>query len=144
MTDPNMVNSRRIMIVSADEFVREEIEMALAGAGHMIQSTATGHDALRRLGDELSDLLIVDFKMPQMDGAQLYRRMLARWPIAGPRVLFLSGYADIGGYETDPEVLAVPLLFQPFTLGELFTAVNRALETSEPCRILVSPRTPLR
>jgi CheY-like chemotaxis protein len=144
MTDPNMVNPRRIMVVSADEFIREGIEMALMGAGHIIQSTATGHDALRRLGDEVSDLLIVDFKMPEMDGAQLYRRLIARWPTGGPRVLFLSGYADIGGYETDPEVLAVPLLFKPFTLGELFTAVNRALETSEPCRILIGPRTPRR
>jgi CheY-like chemotaxis protein len=143
MTDPSMVTSRHIMIVSADDFVREEIEMALAGAGHMIQSTATGADALRRLGDEFSHLLIVDFKMPQMDGAQLYRRLLARWPAGGPRVLFLSGYVDIGGYESDPEVLAVPLLFKPFTPGELFTAVNRALETSEPCRILIGPRTPL-
>jgi DNA-binding NtrC family response regulator len=142
MTDMGVVNARRIMIVTDDDVVRDSVEIGLADAGHTIRFTAGAHDALRWLGDGPWDLLIVDFKLPEMDGAQLYRRMLARCPTGRPRVLFVSGY-DCSGYETDPEVLAVPLLFKPFTVGELSTAVQRTLETSEPCRISIGTRTPL-
>lgn len=123
------VGALRIVIVDDDAFVREGIEMTLEVAGHRIRSTGNGHDALRWLEDERCDLLILDFNMPEMDGPQLYRRVLARRPTSAPRVLFVSGSARISGYEDDPDVLAVPLLVKPFTAGDLFTAVDRALET---------------
>jgi CheY-like chemotaxis protein len=134
---------RRIVIVDDDDFVRESMEMILEGVGHRIRSTASGHEALRWLEEEPCDLLIVDFKMPEIDGPDLYRQVLARWPVGGPRVLFVSGYAEVSGYERDPEVLAVPLLFKPFTLGDLFTAVDRALRSFEPCRVSIAPRPAL-
>jgi CheY-like chemotaxis protein len=58
-----------------------------------------------------------------------------------PRVLFVSRYAEVSASEHDPDVLAVPLLVKPFSLRELFTAVNRALETPEPCRRLIDTAT---
>lgn len=122
------VGDLRIVIVDDDDFVREGMEMTLEVAGHRIRSTGSGHEALRWLEDELCDLLILDFNMPEMDGPQLYRRVLARCPTSAPRVLFVSGYAEVSGYEDDPDVLAVPRLVKPFTAGDLFTAVNRALE----------------
>jgi CheY-like chemotaxis protein len=134
-------HTRRIVIVDDDDFVRDGIEMTLEVAGHRIRSTGSGHEALRWLEDERCDLLIVDFNMPEMDGPQLYRRVLARWPTNAPRVLFVSGYAEVSASEHDPDVLAVPLLVKPFSLGELFTAVNRALETPEPCRRLIDTAT---
>jgi two-component system response regulator ResD len=143
MTDIGAVNARRIMIITDDDVVRDSVEMGLADAGYTIRSTASGHDALRWLGEEPWDVLVIDLKLPGMDGAQLYRRVLARCPMGRPRVLFVAGYDDCSGYESDPEVLAVPLLFKPFTGGELFAAVQRILETTEPCRILIGPRPPL-
>jgi DNA-binding response OmpR family regulator len=118
-----------IVIVDGDDFVREGMGMTLEVAGHRIRSTGSGHEALRWLEDEPCDLLIVDFNMPGMNGPELYRRVLARWPTSAPRVLFVSGDAEVSGYEHDPDMLAVPRLVKPFSLGELSTAVTRALET---------------
>ena len=86
-------NTWRIVLVDDDDFVREGMEMSLEGAGHRIRATGSGGEALRWLEDEPCDLLIVDFSMREMDGPELYRRVLARWPARAPRVLFVSGYA---------------------------------------------------
>ena len=124
----NSVDARRIVIVDDDDCVREGMAMTLEVAGHRIRSTGSGHEALRWLVEEPCYLLIVDFNMPQIDGPELYRRVLARWPDSAPRVLFVSGYAEVSAYESDPDVLAVPLLVKPFSLGDLIAAVTRALE----------------
>ena len=125
----NRVDARRIVIVDDDDCVREGMEMTLEVAGYQIRSTRSGAEALRWLEDEPCDLLIVDFNMPEMAGPALYRRVLARWPTSAPRVLFVSGDAEVSGYEHDPDVLAAPRLVKPFSLGDLFSAVTRALET---------------
>jgi len=137
----NSPEARRIVIVDDDENVREGMEMTLEVAGHQVRSTSSGHEALRWLEDEPCDLLIVDFSMREMNGPELYRRVFARWPASAPRVLFVSGYGEIPRYENDPDVLAVPLLVKPFSLGELLSAVTRAFETPEPRRILIDTGT---
>jgi len=117
------------------------MEMTLEVVGYQIRATRSGPECLRWLEDEPCDLLIVDFSMPEMDGPELYRHVHARWPTRAPRMLFVSGYGEIPRHESDPGVLAVPLLVKPFSLGDLIAAVTRALETPEPCRILIDTGT---
>lgn len=135
------VDARRTVIVDDDDCVREGIEMTLEVAGHQIRSTGSGHEALRWLEEEPCDLLIVDFHMPEMDGPELYRRVLARWPTSAPRVLFVSGYGEVPRHENDPEVLVAPRLVKPFSLSDLIGAVTRALETPIPCRTVIETGT---
>jgi DNA-binding NtrC family response regulator len=121
---------QHIIVVDDDECVRETLEIALAGAGHSVRATERGSEALQWLDEEPCHLLIMDLKMPEIDGPALYKQVLTRWPMAAPRVLFVSGYADLGPYHDDPMVRGVPVLFKPFTLSDLFSAVHRALATS--------------
>jgi len=136
----NRVDARRIVIVDDDDCIREGIEMTLETVGHRIRSTNNGDEALRWLEDEPCDLLIVDFSMPEMNGAEFYRRVLARWPTSPPRILFVSGYGEIPPYENDPDVLAAPRLVKPFSLGDLIGAVTRALETPIACATFETSR----
>jgi CheY-like chemotaxis protein len=72
----------------------------------------------------------MDLKMPEIDGPALYKQVSTRWPVAAPRALFVSGYADLGPYHDDPMIRGVPVLFKPFTLSDLFSAVHQALASS--------------
>lgn len=126
---PSQSTTARIVIVDDDEYVREVTEMVLSGAGHSVRSTASGLEALRFLEEESCDLLIVDLRMPEIDGAALHREIVARWPHDGPRVLFVSGQAD-ATRESTVGPLDAPVLVKPFTLDELHAAVARLLTAS--------------
>ena len=141
----DLAAAQRILIVTADHSVGDAMELlvVLQGGGPLIRCTPSGHDLLRWIHEDATcDLLIVDFNTADMTGPVLYRRLLARWPGACPPVLFVSDDMDVNGYAQDLEVLAVPLLFKPFSIGELSAAVHRALAATQPRRTLISPRTP--
>ncbi|HWP74946.1 MAG TPA: response regulator [Methylomirabilota bacterium] len=115
----------RIVVVDDDDHVREVTEMVLAGAGHSVRATPNGLEALRWLEEEPWDLLILDMRMPEIDGPALYREVLARWPRAASHVLFVSGMTE----RPPDRPLDVPVLVKPFSLEELLAAVARVLAT---------------
>lgn len=117
----------RIILVEDDPFNRETIQVVLEGAGHVVRATDRGSQALEWIDEGPCDLLIMDLRMPEMDGPTLYRRVKERGPVSAPRMLFVSGYADVGSFDGDRDLREVPLLFKPFTLSDLFAAVHRAL-----------------
>jgi two-component system NtrC family sensor kinase len=119
----------RVVVVDDDDYVREVTEMVLAGAGHSVRATANGFEALRWLEEQPWDLLILDLRMPEIDGPTLYREVLARWPAAASHVLFVSGVAEIPHYDDTVKTLNVPVLVKPFTLDALRAAVARVLAT---------------
>ncbi len=108
---------------------RDVMAMILDGMGYRVKATGNGFEALRWLEDQAYDLLVLDLKMPEIDGPTLYREGLARWPTGGPRALFGSGFAETAYYEDALKAHAVPVLLTPFTLNELHGAVERVLAT---------------
>lgn len=119
----------RVVIVEDDDYVREITEMILAGAGHAVRATSNGYEALRWLEEQPCELLILDLRMPKIDGLTLYREVLARWPTGGPRVLFVSGFTEAAAYEGPLKTLDAAVLVKPFSLEALTRAVERALGT---------------
>lgn len=119
----------RVVVVDDDDEVREVTEMVLAGAGHSVRATANGFEALRWLEEQPWDLLILDLRMPEIDGPTLYREVLTRWPAAASRVLFVSGVAELPHHDDTMKALNVPVLFKPFTLDALRAEVTRILAT---------------
>ena len=115
-----------IILVDDDDNVREVAEMVLSGAGHMVRATSSGFEALRWMEEEPCDLLIADLKMPEIDGPTLCAEVLARWPTAGPRIMFLSGFADAAAYGAEV-ACGASVLLKPFSLEALRAAVTRAL-----------------
>ena len=116
----------QIILVEDDDQVREVAELVLSGAGHTVRATASGFEALRWMEEEPCDLLITDLKMPEIDGPTLCTEVLARWPAGGPRIIFLSGFADAAAYGAEVSCGA-SVLFKPFSVEDLRAAVTRAL-----------------
>lgn len=116
-----------MVVVDDDDEVREVTEMILAGAGYSVRATANGFEALRWLEEQPWDLLILDLRMPEIDGPTLYREVLARWPAAASHVLFVSGVAEMPHHDDTVKALNIPVLLKPFTLDALRAAVARVL-----------------
>lgn len=125
------VRAGRVLVVDDDDYVRDVTGMILEEMGYQVRTTGSGFEALRWLDQESYDLLVLDVKMPEVDGPSLYRAVVARWSEAAPRVLFISGFGEAA---CDSGALTVPadvaLLFKPFTLDELQAAIDRVLPTA--------------
>jgi CheY-like chemotaxis protein len=108
---------RRILLVDDDELIRAAIPAMLEALGHEVHTAAGGREALECLAGGLEvDLVILDMKMPDMDGAQTLPRLLALRP--GQEVLLATGHSD-----QDPRALMagrpnVTMIQKPFTLQE--------------------------
>ena len=113
-----------ILLVDDEDVVRSATMAMLRDLGHSVTEASGGSDALERLSTGLQpDVLITDFKMPRMSGAELADHVRRKWP-ALP-LLIVTGY--IGD---DKEVKGIPVLAKPFRQADLAAAVIDVVRTS--------------
>jgi len=89
---------RTILLVDDDPRVREVTALTLDALGYQVREAESGSDALSKLDDGI-DLLLADFAMPGMNGAELAQAARQRYPELP--VVFVTGYAEIGGLDAD-------------------------------------------
>lgn len=112
-----------IMVVDDDRHVRRFIGDSLRNLGYRISEAADGAEALAKLRTARIDLLVIDFAMPGMNGAEVARKAQLQQPDL--RVLMVSGYADSAAIEG--ALGKTRLLRKPFAAGELGSAVAEVL-----------------
>ncbi|HEY5756549.1 MAG TPA: response regulator [Steroidobacter sp.] len=117
-----------VLVVDDDRLVRRFMSESLRSLGYEVRDTDNGVDALLLLDAQRFDLLLADFAMPGMNGADLARAAQMKQP--GLRVLIVSGYADSAAVEA---VLGTNRqLRKPFDMAELGAAVAELLRSREP------------
>lgn len=119
--------SSKILVVDDETCILKMMELALTNAGYDVTTANSPRSALDIYGTGANfDLVITDFKMPEMNGIEMEAEILKRDPSA--KVLLVSGY---GGIETALEGLnkgAIDFLRKPFAPDALRNAVRSALE----------------
>lgn len=116
----------RILVVDDDDGVRELIELALDGQGHVVDSVGNGHTALAQLARHAYDLVLCDVDMPDLDGRVVYRA-IQQQPPPRPAVVFITGYAVAGAYEEFLRTAQAPVVGKPFEINVLRQIVRRML-----------------
>jgi CheY-like chemotaxis protein len=118
----------RVLIVDDTDIVRKALEKALQRMGHSAVSTSDSVEALALAVRDPPDLALVDYRMPRMDGAELWEEMRASLGERCPKVLFVSA--------TPPDVVAKGVervgkpagyMKKPFHLDDLARLVTDAL-----------------
>jgi PAS domain S-box-containing protein len=115
--------SASILVVDDDPDVREFIAEALAEDGFRVRNCADGRKALEEFAADRPDLVVLDFVMPAMSGAEVASRMLGDVP--GQKILFVSGYSETEAIKSIAP--NSPLLPKPFRSDALCRAVRKAL-----------------
>ena len=114
----------RILVVDEDQSARDLMVSSLRAAGHDVDPTSNGSEALRLLGRQWYDLMVSNLKMPELDGPSLYSAVTLRWPPGPPHVLFASALAGTSGYEG---FLKARVQAKPLKVGALRLTVRRIL-----------------
>jgi CheY-like chemotaxis protein/two-component sensor histidine kinase len=113
----------RVLIVDDDRLVRRFMRDSLRSLDYLVADAENGEQALAALESERFDLLLVDFAMPGMNGADVARAAQNRQPTI--KVLVVSGYADTAAVEA--ALGNARLLRKPFDVAELRAAVADTL-----------------
>ncbi len=84
---------KRILVVDDDEGVRDAIKMTLEYEGYACVFARSGQEGLELIGEASPDLVLLDVKMPGMDGLEVLRRMQDRGDTVP--VIVISGHGTI-------------------------------------------------
>ncbi len=119
-----MDRSHEILVVDDDDDIRETVRALLEAEGYRVRTAENGADALAKLEERPSDVVLLDVRMPVMDGTELRRRLLGSASLRDVPIVFMSAYADLDEIARDLQV--EQRLCKPFDLEDLHAAVERA------------------
>jgi len=115
----------RILLVDDELNVLKSLKRVLVRSGYDVITASTGFEALEILAANQIEIVITDFRMPQMNGADLLRQVKINWPDCVN--LVLSGYAD---FKSVVELLNQGLVFRflekPWVDSELLENISEA------------------
>lgn len=117
-----------VLICDDTEIVRKALELAVKRMGHSAVSTADPSEALAMARRNPPDLAVLDYRMPGMDGAELFQEMASALGDRCPRLVMVSAspVEDVAR-----EIAAVGLtaahVRKPFHLDELARVLGEQL-----------------
>jgi DNA-binding NtrC family response regulator len=122
----------RILVVDDEPALRRTLERALHSLDYDVVSVGDPHLVYELLDAADYDLVMLDIHLPQMSGDTLAIALLRRWPRLMGRVLLMTGDPWALRASWPEELRQCPMLFKPFTLDALASAVRTALAAHMP------------
>ncbi len=127
-TSSNFVSKKTILMVD-DEYINLLcFSDFLSEAGYEIRIATNGKFALSSIQKARPDLLILDVKMPGMDGYQVYQALKLDEYTRDIPVIFLSGMDRTMDNTEDLATNNVDYLLKPVDLQDLLTHIQQALK----------------
>ncbi|EKD24084.1 MAG: Sensor protein [uncultured bacterium] len=115
-----------IIEVIATVLERDHIEALIANSGQ---------EAIAMAKEHKPDLILLDFKMPDMDGAETYAKLKEDDTTKDIKVVFLTAFGNIKKLELDPKLIALieqtPIIQKGGDIGELRTEIRKHLGITE-------------
>lgn len=116
-----------VLIVDDEELVTMVLNRELEDEGYRVTAANGGQEAINILAAKEFNLLILDIKMPKVDGFEVLRFVKDRWPKT--EVIMLTGFPELKHYTESKKLGAEDLLSKPYDLNDLLTTVERVLRT---------------
>ena len=124
---PTNTTAKRILIVDDEEFVAFTLQEGLDKLPNCeVHVTMTGQDALERFEQQPFDLLITDYKMPDMDGVTLAKQIRQRYP--GTSIIMITAYSHDLIHEPGAASTIQHFLNKPIRLSEIRSVAMKSLK----------------
>ncbi|MGN6552211.1 MAG: ATP-binding protein [Verrucomicrobiota bacterium] len=130
LADSKEGRGKRILVIDDEESILHLLRETLVPRGYEVDTAPDGESGLRQLDGKKYDLMLCDWKMPGLNGQQVYERVRATRPGFCKRIIFITG--DVVNEKTRKflEQQNKICLAKPFTLPEFHAAVRRVLEAN--------------
>ena len=120
-------HAARILIVDDERHNRELLEIMLAPEGYVFFTAASGEAALASIAEEAPDLVLLDVKMPAMDGYEVVRRIKADEATKNIPVIMVTALGDGDARMLGLSAGAEDFLTKPVDRAELCARVKNLL-----------------
>ncbi|MDP1853861.1 MAG: response regulator [Candidatus Omnitrophota bacterium] len=127
-TEPDL---KHILIVDDDQLVLKSITKLLKAFGYDSESAKSGEEALEKVKRSAFDLIIMDIRMPGMDGVdtiEKIRDFYCKSQQALPQEILITGYMDTTAEEKADRLNITDCIYKPFAISEFVTTVKKKLE----------------
>ncbi len=121
-----MTSKGTVFVVDDDEAVLDSLKASLETVGFTVEVYQSGLDFLESNDPPRKGCLLLDVRMPDIDGLEMQRRLEAsrdRLPI-----IIMTGHGDVTMAVTAMKAGAFDFIEKPFTDETLLEAIERALE----------------
>jgi FixJ family two-component response regulator len=125
------VSKQLVCVVDDDQSVRRSLRRLFRSAGYSAEMFASAEDYLARETFQGPACLVLDVRMPGVNGLDLQGVLEARG--ACEQIVFITGHGDVPTCKKAMKNGAVDFLLKPFDDTELLNAVERALEHAASC-----------
>lgn len=112
-----------ILVIDDEHVIRAGCRMVLGERGHAVESRGTCREGIDAIMAETFDVILLDMKLPDMDGTEVLKTVRDKRP--EQRVVVMSGYATVKNIMNSGKLGAFDYLPKPFTDDELVAAVER-------------------
>ncbi len=121
---------KKVLVIDDEEAILEMVRDTLSGHGYHVDVARDGETALRQLRQKPYDLALCDWKMPGLNGQQVYERLRATNPGLSDRMVFITGDVINDKAQKFLNDRHKVCLSKPFSLAEFRAAIGKALGTS--------------
>ncbi len=115
-----------ILVVDDEEAFQYMLSSLLTGAGYNADTAADGVAAINAIQTKLYDVVLLDVKMPKVDGIEVLKFVKANFP--NIEAVMLTGVADVKIAVECMKIGAYDYITKPTTSDDLLTTIERALE----------------
>ena len=117
-----------ILVVDDEEYVRKLLQRMLEEAGYGVVMVATGHEALDRLSHANINLVLLDIRMPGLDGFQTLNLIREQSNIP---VIMLTGIGEVSSVRDALTLGADDYIRKPFRTRELLARIEAKLRRAK-------------
>ncbi|HEY8146241.1 MAG TPA: sigma-54 dependent transcriptional regulator [Kofleriaceae bacterium] len=126
MPEPRGSYRAAVLIVDDERSIRDSLRMILEYEGYRVDEAAGGAEALAKVGDAPPDAIVLDIRMPEMDGLELLRAFRERG--YDMPVIMISGHGDLSTAVEAARRGAYDFFEKPLQRDRVLLSLRNALE----------------
>ncbi|MFO8061240.1 MAG: response regulator [Bacillota bacterium] len=130
-----MEEGRPVILVVDDEInIRKTVARALGKEQYDVKTAVNGEEALTMIEEQVPDIILLDMKMPGMDGLEVLRQLRERK--ARSKVVIITAYGTVDNAVEAMKLGAVDFLQKPFLPDDIRDLVQDILRRPDPAQLM--------